>query len=65
MGWFDRMCRNTGLMLHNIAKPIRDDKQASEKREVARCTEEKQVDESTILRRTTIDEIEVRRDKSE
>jgi hypothetical protein len=62
MGWFDRMCRNTGLMLHHIAKPIRDEKQQTQKREVARHTKEKRLDEKTILRRTTVDEIEVRRD---
>lgn len=58
MGWFQTLCRNVGLMIHNIKSP--DDK-ASEKRELKRSVEEKEQGNVT-LRRTTIDEIEFKRD---
>jgi len=58
MGWFQTLCRNVGLMIHNIKSP--DDKK-SEKRELKRSVEEKEQGNVT-LRRTTIDEIEFKRD---
>lgn len=57
MGLFTQLCRNTGLMIHHIIRP---DSERSRKREVGRSVEEKQVDATVTLRRTTIDEIEVR-----
>ncbi len=59
MGWFTRLCRNTGLMVHHIAKPAK-----GEKHVVRHETEEKQVNENVTLRRTTIEEIEVRKDNA-
>jgi len=60
MGWFTKFCRNAGLMVHNLKQSGRDDTQ---KKEVSRQTEETKLDEKTTLRRTTIDEVEVRREK--
>lgn len=57
MNWFERMMRNVGLMVHNTTKPLRK----SEKQIVKKEVEEKQIDETTIIRRTTIEEIEVRK----
>jgi len=52
--WFTRTCRDVGLMLHNIRHPQRTRRQV-----VARnVTEKKQG--CLTLRRTTIDEVEVR-----
>ena len=56
MGWFDRLCQNAGLMIHHAVKPLKKSKPTVVKKEV----EEKQVNETTILRRTTIEEIEIR-----
>lgn len=57
MNWFERMMRNVGLMVHNTTKPLRK----SEKQIVKKEVEEKQIDKTTIIRRTTIEEIEVRK----
>ncbi|MEX2672927.1 MAG: hypothetical protein WD294_12555 [Phycisphaeraceae bacterium] len=59
MTWFNRLCRNAGLTIHHIAKPVKDDKQ---KREINRMVEQRTVNRNITLRRTTIDEIEVRPD---
>ncbi len=54
MSWFARLCRNTGLMIHHATHP------AKKKTQIVRHeTQEKQVNETTTLRRTTIEEIEV------
>jgi len=55
MGWFTRVCRNTGLMIHHAAKPIR-----GEKHVVSHETQEQKVNDTVTLRRTTIEEIEVK-----
>ncbi|MEM6552853.1 MAG: hypothetical protein AAF750_12105 [Planctomycetota bacterium] len=57
MPWFEKLCRNMGLMVHNIKSP--DGKK--QQQEVSRNTEEKQIDETTTIRRTTIEEIEINR----
>jgi len=57
MNWFHQLCRNMGLMVHNIKHP-----DAGTKRQVSRQVEEKKIDETTTLRRTTIEEIEIKRD---
>lgn len=57
MGWFTRLCRNTGLMIHHAAKPV-----AGQKQVVRHETEEQRVSETTTLRRTTIEEIEIKQD---
>jgi hypothetical protein len=59
MGWFTKFCRNAGLMVHNVKNAGGE---TSKKKEVSRQTEEKKLDEKTTLRRTTIDEVEVKRD---
>ena len=59
MPWFQKLCRDAGLMIHNITKP------ASDKQEVGRKVEEKKLNDTTTLRRTTIDEIEVKRESTE
>ncbi len=53
MAWFNKMCRNVGLMIYNIRQP------GTHKHEVKRTTETEQRGNVT-LRRTTIEEIEVR-----
>lgn len=58
MDWFGRLCRNTGLMIHQVIKPV-----GSPKREVSRDVQEKKMSETTTLRRTVIEEIEVKRTK--
>lgn len=60
--WFQKLCRNTGLMVHHLTK-MPDS--GTKKKEVNRQVEEKQVDEKMILRRTTIDEVEYRKGDDE
>ena len=61
MTWFEQLCRNMGLMLHNIQHPERPlDTQTTVKKTV----EEKKLDETTTLRRTVIEEIEVRKPRT-
>lgn len=60
MGWFTKCCRNTGLMIHHIIKPVAQ----SNKQTISKQVEEKKVNESVTLRRTTIDEIEVKKDET-
>ena len=57
MNWFESLCRNTGLMIHHAIKPLRK----GNKQVVKKTVEEEQIDETTILRRTTIEEVEVRK----
>jgi hypothetical protein len=57
MPWFQKACRNLGLTLHHIAKPIKD--QPAQKQTLRHDTEEQQLNPTTTLRRTTIEEIEV------
>ncbi len=55
MGWFTRLCRNTGLMIHHATTPG-----TAGKRVVSHDTQEQKVSETMTLRRTTIEEIEVK-----
>jgi hypothetical protein len=55
MGWFTRLCRNTGLMIHHVTKPVK-----GETHVVSKETQEKKVSDTVTLRRTTIEEIEVK-----
>jgi hypothetical protein len=57
MNWFHRLCRESGLMIHEIVKPLR-----TSKREVNRTVKEKKVSDKVTLRRTTIDEIEIKQE---
>jgi hypothetical protein len=63
MGWFTKFCRNAGLMVHNMKNA--GESPSTQKKEVSRRTEEQQLDEKTTLRRTTIDEVEVKRQEGE
>lgn len=58
MGWFTRLCRNTGLMIHHVAKPVKGQTHV-----VGKETQEKKVGDTVTLRRTTIEEIEVKPEK--
>ena len=54
MAWFQKLCRRSGLLVHDVLH-------AGEKRRVVKQkVEEKQVDEQVTLRRTTIEEIEIK-----
>jgi len=57
MNWFTQLCRNTGLMIHNVIHP-----EDTKTHEVNKTVEEKQVSEKVTLRRTTIEEIEIKKD---
>ncbi|MEM6755785.1 MAG: hypothetical protein AAF586_01345 [Planctomycetota bacterium] len=59
MNAFHRLCRELGEMTRLIVKPV--DKPDTQTTEVTRETEEKQINETTTLRRTTIEEIEVKK----
>lgn len=52
MAWFQKICRDVGLMLHNVAKP--DHSRKVVKREI-----EQEKRGNMTLRRTTIEEIEI------
>ncbi len=57
MGWFTRLCRNTGLLIHHATQPGTGGRKV-----ISRETQEKKVSETTTLRRTTIEEIEITHD---
>lgn len=57
MSWFTKICRQSGLAIHNLMN-AGDDK--TQKKEVSRKVEEKQIDSKVTLRRTTIEEIEIK-----
>jgi len=52
MSWFQKFCRDVGLMVHNIRRPDHE-------RRVTRQQTEEEQRGSIKLRRTTIEEIEV------
>ncbi|MEX0777711.1 MAG: hypothetical protein WD042_18560 [Phycisphaeraceae bacterium] len=60
MTLFQRLCRNVGLMVHNIKHP-----EGGERHEVKRTVEEKPINEKMTLRRTTIDEVEIKQDDND
>jgi len=61
MAWFEKFCRNAGLAIHNVAKPIRDDAaQRGKKTVLKKPVEEEKIDENITLRRTIIEEIEMK-----
>ena len=62
MNWFERLCRNTGLMFHNIAHP--DGPGPARRRGLVRkSVQEKKIAPTVTLRRTTIEEIEVTKEE--
>lgn len=61
MPWFQNLCRNLGLTVHNVKQPIKDDAaKRPNKQVVKKEVEEEQIDENITLRRTTIEEIEMK-----
>ena len=61
MPWFQKLCRNLGLTVHNVKQPIKED--AAERtttKVVKKEVEEEKVDDNITLRRTTIEEIEMK-----
>lgn len=66
MSWFQKFCRNAGLMVHGIKQPIKEDKaQRGTKEVIKHEVKEEHLDENVVLRRTTIEEIETRRNAPE
>ena len=57
MGWFQEICHNVGLMIHNVQHPVK----TTETRVVRKETETEKRGAVT-LRRTTIEEIEIQKD---
>ena len=57
MNWFTDLCRNLGLMVHNIRHP--EDKQ----RQVLKKETQEEKRGNITLRRTTIEEIEIEQDE--
>jgi len=57
MGWFERLCRRSGLALHGLVHPS-----APKRREVSRRVEEDRSRPGVVLRRTTIEEVELHGD---
>jgi hypothetical protein len=62
MSWFSKLCRNLGLMVHNIRHPERADQPPAQRKRLRETAEEEQRGRLT-LRRTTIEEIEYRSDE--
>ena len=61
MPWFQKLCRNLGLAVHNVKQPIKEDAEQRDPKQVVKHeVEEKQIDENITLRRTTIEEIEMK-----
>jgi hypothetical protein len=57
MGWFTELCRNIGLAIHHVAHPGDEPS-----KQVVKKTTEVEQKGNVILRRTTIEEIEIKRD---
>lgn len=58
MNWFQSLCRNMGLMVHNIRNP---DGAEVQKTVTQKSVEEKKINETTTLRRTVIEEVEIKK----
>jgi hypothetical protein len=67
MSWFPTLCRNLGRTVHNVMHP--DGKEptdtSTQKQTLDHTVEEKKLDDRVTLRRTTIDEIEIRQTGSQ
>ena len=55
MPWFQKLCRHTGLTIHHVIHPTR-------KVQTQRTVQEQQAGDKIVLRRTTIEEVEIRPD---
>ena len=63
MPWFQNLCRNLGLAVYNVKQPIKDDAvDRGNKQVVKKDVQQEQIDEHITLRRTTIEEIEMKPD---
>ena len=60
MPWFQKLCRNAGLAIHNVTKPVKDDAKKKTTQVTKHEVEEEKIDENITLRRTTIEEIEMK-----
>lgn len=60
MGWFEKLCRRSGLMIHHVADATKKPVSRTERREIGREVDEREAEPGVTLRRTTIDEIELR-----
>jgi len=58
MNWFERLMRNTGLLIHHTVKPMKK----GDKQVVSKKVEEEKVNDKVTIRRTTIEEVEITRD---
>ena len=58
MSWLQKFCRDAGLMIHHVIQPLKGTRQ------IDRKTEQKKLNDNVTLRRTTIDEIEIRQERS-
>jgi hypothetical protein len=63
MAWFAQLCRNAGLMIHHVIKPV--ETPGRTRREIRRSVEEERISPTTTLRRTVIEEVEVRGEPSQ
>jgi len=59
MGWFQKLCRKSGLLLHDVQHA------GARRRVTDRRVEEKRVSDKVTVRRTTIEEIEVKPGKDD
>lgn len=57
MGWFQEICHNVGLMIHNVQHPDK-----TTETHVVRKKTETEKRGAVTLRRTTIEEIEIQKD---
>jgi len=57
MGLFTKCCRNAGLMIHYIIRPLPQ----NDKSRISHKVEQKKISPSVTLRRTTTEEIEVKK----
>ena len=61
MSWFKSICRNLGLMVHNIGNP---EDEGKTKRKVIKKEVEEKTEGNMTLRRTTIEEVEIKPDEN-
>ena len=63
--WFLNLCRDTGLMIHQVASPGpaggNDKSGTTRKHKLSETREETQLNDSVTLRRTTVEEVEIKR----
>lgn len=62
MNWLERLSRNLGLMVHHIKHPEASSESQSSVTQVSKKVEEKAISPTTTLRRTVIEEVEIKHD---